>query len=198
MHSFSDMEIKNFLGKRTTDIYGRNLGKAVAILKNSDGELEYLQVDQNEGRLIKYSAEQIMIDKNEIVIIPSWKIHADKMKKELKQMQSRKNALEEMFAKEEIDKKILEGFKLSQSSAANSLKGKKQELLDYLKRRSKELEGQVNELTNSLVEMGTGKMAGEIPNNEYKKAQKSIEQNLNYLYLEKKDIESFIANLDSE
>ena len=198
MYSFSDMEMKNFFGKRTRDIYGRNLGEVVAILKNSDGELEYLQVNQNEGRLVKYSAEQIMTDENEIVIVPTWKTQAEKIKKELNQIKKRKNALEAMLEKEEVSKKIFEGLKLSQSSTAHSLKEKNYELIDDLKKRLKGLEERISELTNFLIEMRTGKMAGEILNNEYQKAQKSVEQNLNFLFLEKQDIENILADLNSK
>jgi sporulation protein YlmC with PRC-barrel domain len=198
MYSFSDMEMKNFFGKRTRDIYGRNLGEVVAMLKNSDGELEYLQVNQNEGRLVKYSAEQIMTDENEIVIVPTWKIQAEKIRKELEQIKKRKNALEAMLEKEEVSKKIFEGLKLSQSSTTRSLKEKNYALIDDLKKRLKALEGRISELTNFLIEMRTGKMAGEILNNEYQKAQKSIEQNLNCIFLEKQDIENILADLNSE
>ena len=191
-------EKKNFFGKRTRDIYGRNLGEVVAMLKNSDGELEYLQVNQNEGRLVKYSAEQIMTDENEIVIVPTWKTQAEKIKKELEQIKKRKNALEAMLEKEEVSKKIFEGLKLSQSSTIRSLKEKNYELIDDLKKRLKGLEGRISELTNFLIEMRTGKMAGEILNNEYQKAQKSIEQNLDYLFLEKQDIENILTDLNSK
>jgi len=187
MESISEMEIKNFLGKKAKDIYGRYLGLVVSILKNNDDELEYIQVDFNEGRLVKYAAEQIMTDKDEIIIMPTWRIEVENIKKEIGQMNKRMNALREMIEKEEIGKEIYEGLKLSQSSSLKELLEKHDKSITSLKDRLKELDIQINELSSFLVEMRTGKTAGEIQDDEYEKALKSIEQNLNYLFLEKKE-----------
>lgn len=196
MESISEMEIKNFLGKKAKDIYGRYLGLVVSILKNNDDELEYIQVDFNEGRLVKYAAEQIMTDKDEIIIMPTWRIEVENIKKEIGQMNKRMNALREMIEKEEIGKEIYEGLKLSQSSSLKELLEKHDKSITSLKDRLKELDIQINELSSFLVEMRTGKTAGEIQDDEYEKALKSIEQNLNYLFLEKKDIEELLIDLE--
>ncbi len=196
MESISEMEIKNFLGKKAKDIYGRYLGPVVSILKNNDDELEYIQVDFNEGRLVKYAAEQIMTDKDEIIIMPTWRIEVEKIKKEIGQMNKRMNALREMIEKEEISKEIYEGLKLSQSSSLKELLEKHDKSITSLKDRLKELDIQINELSSFLVEMRTGKTAGKIQDDEYEKALKSIEQNLNYLFLEKKDIEELLIDLE--
>jgi hypothetical protein len=198
MQSISDMEIKNFLGKNTNDIYGRYLGPIVSISKNSNDDLEFLHVDLKNGHLVKYSADQIMIDKDKIVIIPTWRIEAEKIKKEMNQAKKRIHALEEMLEKEEISKDIYEGLKRNQSSTINSLKGKYTESIDHLKKRLSELKVQINDFSSFLVEMRTGKTNGKIQDDDYEKALKSIEQNLNYLFLEKEDLENNIIDLESE
>jgi chromosome segregation ATPase len=198
MQSISDMEIKNFLGKNTNDIYGRYLGPIVSISKNSNDDLEFLHVDLKNGHLVKYSAEQIMIDQDKIVIIPTWRIEAEKIKKEMNQAQKRIYALEELLEKEEISRDIYESLKLNQSSAINSLKGKYTESIDHLKKRLNELKVQINDFSSFLVEMRTGKTNGKIQDDDYRKALKSIEQNLNYLFFEKQDLENYIVDLESE
>jgi len=198
MQSMSDMEIKHFLGKNTNDVYGRYLGPIVSISKNSNDDLEFLHVDLKNGHLVKYSAEQIMMDQDKIVIIPTWRIKAEKIKKEMNQAQKRIYALEEMLEKEEISRDIYEGLKLNQSSAINSLKGKYTESIDHLKKRLNELKIQINDFSSFLVEMRAGKTNGKIQDDDYKKALKSIEQNLNYLFFEKQDLENYIVDLESE
>lgn len=198
MQSISDMEIKNFLGKNTNDIYGRYLGPIVSISKNSNDDLEFLQVDLKNGHLVKYSADQIMMDKDKIVIIPTWRIEAEKIKKEMNQAQKRIHALEEMLEKEEISKDIYEGLKQNQSLTINSLKGKYIESVGHLKKRLNELKLQINDFSSFLVEMKTGKTNGKIQDDNYEKALKSIEQNLNHLFLEKQDLENYIVDLESE
>ena len=198
MFSFSNMEMKHFFGKKTRDIYGRHLGHVVAILRNSDGELESLEVDQSEGHLVKYSAEQIMTNKDEIVIMPDWKIQIEKKMKELTKIRNRMDALEVMLEKKEVSKEIYEGLKTSQNHSMNSLKGRNDELDSRLKKRLEELDRQINELTNFLVEIRTGKKEGKINSSKYDKASKSIEKNLNYLFLEKKDVESCMKELDEK
>ena len=198
MFSFSNIEMKHFFGKKTSDIYGRNLGQVVAILKNADGELESIKVDQSEGRLVKYSAEQIMTNKDEIVIIPEWKIQAEQMIKELNTFRSRMDALEAMLEKEEVSKEIYENLKANQKQSIDSLKEKNNEFISCMKQRQVELDRQINELTNFLVEIRTGKKEGKIESSKYTKASKSIEQNLNFLFLEKKDVEDIIKELEEK
>jgi len=198
MFSFSNIEMKHFFGKKTRDIYGRHLGQVVAILKNSDGELESIKVDQSEGRLVKYSAEQIMTDKDEVVIIPEWKIQAEQMIKELSTFRSRMDALEAMLEKEEVSKEIYENLKANQKQSIDSLKEKNNEFISCMKQRQEELDRQINELTNFLVEIRTGKKEGKIESSKYTKASKSIEQNLNFLFLEKKDVEDIIKESEEK
>jgi len=198
MFSFSNIEMKHFFGKKTRDIYGRNLGQVVAILKNSDGELESIKVDQSEGRLVKYSAEQMMTNKDEIVIIPEWKIQAEQMIKELNTFRSRMDALEAMLEKEEVSKEIYENLKANQKQSIDSLKGQNNEFISSMKQRQEELDRQINELTNFLVEIRTGKKEGKIESSKYTKASKSIEQNLNFLFLEKKDVEDIIKESEEK
>lgn len=198
MFSFSNIEMKHFFGKKTSDIYGRNLGQVVAILKNADGELESIKVDQSEGRLVKYSAEQMMMNKDEIVIIPEWKIQAEQMIKELNTFRSRMDALEAMLEKEEVSKEIYENLKANQKQSIDSLKGQNNEFISSMKQRQEELDRQINELTNFLVEIRTGKKEGKIESSKYTKASKSIEQNLNFLFLEKKDVEDIIKESEEK
>jgi len=198
MFSFSNIEMKHFFGKKTSDIYGRNLGQVVAILKNSDGELESIKVDQSEGRLVKYSAEQIMTNKDEIVIIPKWKIQAEQMIKELNTFRSRMDALEAMLEKEEVSKEIYENLKANQKQSIDLLKEKNNEFISCMKQQQVELDRQINELTNFLVEIRTGKKEGKIESSKYTKASKSIEQNLNFLFLEKKDVEDIIKESEEK
>ncbi|MCW4032617.1 MAG: CdvA-like protein [Candidatus Bathyarchaeota archaeon] len=198
MFSFSNIEMKHFFGKKTRDIYGRYLGQVVAILKNSDGELESIKVDQSEGRLVKYSAEQMMTNKDEIVIIPEWKIQAEQMIKELNTFRSRMDALEAMLEKEEVSKEIYENLKANQKQSIDSLKGQNNEFISSMKQRQEELDRQINELTNFLVEIRTGKKEGKIESSKYTKASKSIEQNLNFLFLEKKDVEDIIKESEEK
>ena len=198
MFSISNIEMKHFFGKKTRDIYGRHLGQVVTILKNSDGELESIKVDQSEGRLVKYSAEQIMTDKEEIVIIPEWKIQAEQMIKELNTFRNRMNALEAMLERKEVSKEIYGNLKSNQQHSMNSLEEKNIEFISSMKEQQEELDRQINELTNFLVEMRTDKKEGKIQSSKYAKASKSIEQNLNFLFLEKKDIEDIIKKSEEK
>jgi len=198
MFSISNIEMKHFFGKKTRDIYGRHLGQVVTILKNSDGELESIKVDQSEGRLVKYSAEQIMTDKEEIVIIPEWKIQAEQMIKELNTFRNRMVALEAMLERKEVSKEIYGNLKSNQQHSMNSLEEKNIEFISSMKEQQKELDRQINELTNFLVEIRTDKKEGKIQSSKYAKASKSIEQNLNFLFLEKKDIEDIIKKSEEK
>jgi hypothetical protein len=198
MQSISDMEIKNFLGKNTNDMYGRYLGPIVSISKNDNDDLEFLHVDLKNGHLVKYMAEQIMLDQEKVVIIPTWRIEAEKIKKEMVQAQKRINALEEMLEKKEINNEIYEGLKINQSLAINSRKDKYNECIENLKKRLSELKLQINDFSSFLVEMRAGKTNGKIQDDDYEKALKSIEQNMNYLFLEKQDLQNFMAEMKSE
>jgi hypothetical protein len=120
------------------------------------------------------------------------------MIKELNTFQSRMDALEAMFDKKEVSEEIYQNLKSNQQNSMNSLKERNDKFISSMKEQQEELDRQINELTNFLVEIRTGKKEGKIQSSKYTKASKSIEQNLNFLFLEKKDIEDVIKKLEEK
>jgi hypothetical protein len=51
MSQLTESELKSFLGKRTADPYGRNLGKIIGVTLNDYGEMEAVEVEKGTGEL---------------------------------------------------------------------------------------------------------------------------------------------------
>jgi len=184
----SEEELKNFLGRDLRDTYGRKIGRIIGLCIDDFGELKALQVEHGSGNLGQYSCEHIVIDRGAVVLIPDWKVSSELIQKELDRVVRRIQALGELLRDQQIPANIYEELRRKHAATLTELRRRKDELAEGLKKRTGQIDRQVDELIRFLVNVKMEYKAGIIDDNALGIACDAIEPNLKPLIEEKKDI----------
>jgi len=195
MTELSESELRSFLGKKTSDTYGRNLGKIIGITLNNFGEMEAAELEKGTGELERIPVGQLTMDRGEIVVLSRWRVEAESLLKEIDSVQRRLSALDSLLKSREIPRNLYEELIRKQEKEIVLLKEKKNLAVSVLQNRGKELDRQIEELTRTLIEIKAGKWSKDFSNKAYEVALKSIEPNLGFATKEKKELADYLNKL---
>lgn len=196
MSYVSEEELKNFLGRDLKDTYGRRIGRIIGLCIDDFGELKALQVEHGNGNLGQYSCEHIVIDRGAVVLIPDWKVTSELIQKELDRVARRIQALGELLRDHQIPANIYEELRRKQAATLSELKRRKEELVEGLRKRTGQIDRQVDELIRFLVNVKMEYKAGIIDDKALSIACDAIEPNLNPLIEERKDIVAVMERIE--
>jgi hypothetical protein len=191
----SEEELKSFLGKDLKDTYGRKIGKIIGLGMDDFGELKALHVEHGSGNLGQYPCENIVIDRNEVMLIPDWKVSSELIQKELDRVARRIQALGDLLKDQQIPTNIYEELRRKQGATLSELKRRKEELVEGLKTRSGQIDRQVDELIRFLVSVKMEYKAGIVDDRALTVACDAIEPNLRPLIEEKKDLSNVMERI---
>ena len=195
MSYVSEEELKSFLGKDLKDTYGRKIGKIIGLGMDDFGELKALHVEHGSGNLGQYPCENIVIDRNEVMLIPDWKVSSELIQKELDRVARRIQALGDLLKDQQIPTNIYEELRRKQGATLSELKRRKEELVEGLKTRSGQIDRQVDELIRFLVSVKMEYKAGIVDDRALTVACDAIEPNLRPLIEEKKDLSNVMERI---
>lgn len=195
MSYVSEEELKSFLGKDLKDTYGRKIGKIIGLGIDDFGELKALHVEHGSGNLGQYPCENIVIDRNEVMLIPDWKVSSELIQKELDRVARRIQALGDLLKDQQIPTNIYEELRRKQGATLSELKRRKEELVEGLKTRSGQIDRQVDELIRFLVSVKMEYKAGIVDDRALTVACDAIEPNLRPLIEEKKDLSNVMERI---
>lgn len=195
MTELSESELRSFLGKKTSDTYGRNLGKIIGITLNNFGEMEAAELEKGTGELERIPVGQLTMDRGEIVVLSRWRVEVESLLKEIDSVQRRVSALDSLLKSQEIPRNLYEELIRKQGKEIEFLKEKKNLAVSVLQSRGKELDRQIEELTRTLIEIKAGRWSKDFSNKAYEVALKSIEPNLGFATKEKKELGDYLNKL---
>lgn len=195
MTELSESELRSFLGKKTSDTYGRNLGKIIGMTLNNFGEMEAAELEKGTGELERIPVGQLTMDRGEIVVLSRWRVEVESLLKEIDSVQRRLSALDSLLKSQEIPRNLYEELIRKQEKEIVLLKEKKNLAVSVLQSRGKELDRQIEELTRTLIEIKAGKWSKDFSNKAYEIALKSIEPNLGFATNEKKELADYLNKL---
>lgn len=151
-----------WVGKSVRDIYGRRLGRVIGITFELGGKMVSIGVEHG-GLLVEINPDRITSDREEIVIIPEWKLEARYVGLDRGGLTKRLSALTKMVNEkrisQELSKDILDRLSSVQKSQ-DVVIARTKARLDDLKRADSEIDGFV-----SLVTLQH--LAGEMASEEY-------------------------------
>jgi ElaB/YqjD/DUF883 family membrane-anchored ribosome-binding protein len=191
----SAVELRLLIGRAATDIYGRKIGRVVALSLNTDDELQSIQIQPEGGQLLQYPRYCIMLYKDDLVLLPQWKVETEAVRRELNFTERRVNALNELMNDKELPREVYEEFRRSQEAALVEIRRKGESLLHQLKERVQKTADEVAELTSFLVGLKLEFRAGEMDKESLDSAYKAVEPSLNAAVAEKQDIENALTEL---
>lgn len=196
MSYVSEEELKSFLGKDLKDTYGRKIGKIIGLGIDDFGELKTLHVEHGSGNLGQYLCEHIVINKMEVVLIPDWKVSSELIQKELDRVTRRIQALGDLLKDRQIPANIYEELRRKQGTTLEELNRRKQDLIEGLKKRSGQVDRQVDDLIRFLVSVKMEYKAGIVDDRALTVACDAIEPNLKPLIEERKDLSRAMEKIE--
>jgi len=192
----SKEEMKSFLGKDLRDTYSRKIGKIIGLGIDDFGELKTLHVEHGSGNLGQYFCENIVINRGEVILIPEWKVSSELVQKELDRVSRRIQALGDLLKDQQIPPNIYEELRKKQGATLAELKRRKEELVEGLRRRSGQIDRQVDELIRFLIGVKMEYKAGIVDDLALTVACDAIEPNLRPLIEEKKDLSGAMERIE--
>jgi hypothetical protein len=188
--------IQKFIGKPVKDIYRRYIGYVVGLTLDASGRLSSVGVDKG-GIFEEFSGNQIIMEDDNLILIPSWKVEAEKFAKEHELTAKRFKALDELLKSHEIPSYVYEELYNQYKDTLGKLKDSKKCLLEKLTNRIKDLDSHIKHLERFLGYLKVQHKTGEISDEAYKVASDYLNSNISKTIQEKKDIESALNTISS-
>lgn len=187
--------LRKFLGKPIRDIYGRNLGNVVGIILDEQGGVGAIGVERGDGGFAEYFTENILVRGEDLLLVPSWKVSAEKFQRGMTHAERRIEALDELYGSGKISVHTYKNVKKSYESVVNQRNDARDNLMIELKNRSAELADKSNELEMFLANVEVQHLTGELDEESYGLAVGSLKLAYNRMIAEKNDIESLIGEI---
>lgn len=191
----SGIELRRLIGHAAADIYGRKIGRVVALSLNTDGELQSIEIQPEGGQLLRYPSDCIMLYKDALILLPQWKVETEAICRELKFIEKRVHALNELLDDRELPREVYDEFRRKQEAALIEIRQKGESLLHELEEKMQKIADEVAELTSFLVGLKLEYRAGEMDKQSLDSAHQAVEPSLKAAAAEKQDIENALTEL---
>jgi len=191
----SGIGLRRLVGHAATDIYGRRIGRVVALSLNTDGELQSVEIQPEGSQLLRYPSDCIMLDRDTLIMLPPWKVETEALCRELKFVEKRVNALDELLRDNELPKEVYEELQRKQEAALIEIRQKGESLLHELNDRIQKIADEVVELTSFLAGLKLEYRAGELDKQSFDTAHQAVEPSLKAAVAEKRDIQNALTEL---
>jgi len=180
--------LRRFIGKPAKDIYGRYIGYVVGITLNADGRLHSIGVDRGGGLFEEFLRSQIVVEGDNLLLIPSWKIKAENFKREYSLTNSRFQALDELLKNKEIPEHVYEDLYREYKDSIAKLEETQKDLVETLTKKINEIDNHIKHLEKFLGHLKVQHKTGEISDETYKTASEYLISGIKKALQEKEDI----------
>ncbi|RLI34107.1 hypothetical protein DRO53_04405 [Candidatus Bathyarchaeota archaeon] len=188
--------LQKFIGKPAKDIYRRYIGYVVGITLDSNGRLNSVGVDRG-GSFEECSSSQVIIEDDSLVLVPNWKMEAEKFRKEHDLTKKRFQALDELLKNHEIPEYVYNELCSQYKNSLMKLEEEHKTLIEGLRNRVKELENHIHHLERFLGHLKVQHKAGEISDETYTLASEYLNSVITKTVQAKKDVENTLNLLVS-
>jgi hypothetical protein len=189
--------LRKFLGKPIRDIYGRNLGNIVGIILDEKGGVGAIGIERGDGGFAKYFTENVLVRGEDLLLVPSWTVTAEKFQRGMTHAERRIDALDQLYGSGKITARTYKDVKKSYESVVNERNDARETLMSELKNRSTELADESNELEVFLANVEVQHLTGELDEESYGLAVGSLKLAFNRMIAEKNDIESLLGEINN-
>lgn len=182
-------EVGKYLGKTIEDAMGRPAGKIVGLTADIKDEVKAIQVAQNDGEVNQYAINFVKIIDGRPIIMPTWRVEAEDLRKEHDIVKRRSQALDLLIKDGDIDQIEYNQQRNGYEDMIKEIKGKRETLLDSLKQVEVKLEQQIRDLQAALTNNKMLYTASEIDQQTYQAVTESVRSGLEIARKEHKELE---------
>jgi hypothetical protein len=181
-------EIGKHLGKTIEDSMGRPAGKFVGLTADVKDEVTAIQVARNNGEVDQYPINFVRIIDGHPVLLQTWRVEAEDLRKEHDIIKRRTQALDLLFKDGDIDQLEYNQLRGNYEDLNKEINQKSDTLLDTLKQVEEKLEQQIKDLQAALTNNKMLYTASEIDEQTYQAVTGSIRAGLELARKERKDV----------
>jgi len=183
-------EIGKHLGKTIEDSMGRPAGKFVGLTADVRDEVTAIQVARNNGEVDQYPISFVRIIDGHPVLLQTWRVEAEDMRKEHDIIKRRTQALDLLFKDGDIDQLEYNQLRGNYEDLNKEINQKRDTLLDALKQVEERLGQQIKDLQAALTNNKMLYTASEIDEQTYHVVTESIRTGLELARKERKDVDN--------
>lgn len=188
--------LQKLVGRPVRDIYSRFSGTIVGLSFDTNGQPRSIGVDHGSGYFIEYPSNRIIFDgENNIVLVPSWRVDVDRLRREITAMKKRVQALEDLAREGEVAPTAYDELRNQYNGRVAELQQAYTSLTGTLQQRVDELETRRETMARFLGNVKVQFRTGEIDEATYRVAGQYIETMLERDNKEKEDIGAILATL---
>ncbi|MCW3975410.1 MAG: CdvA-like protein, partial [Candidatus Bathyarchaeota archaeon] len=194
-------EIKKNLGQLIYDPYGRTVGRIVGLEVDANDNTNSIKLISDKGDYIELPMTQVKFQNNSIIYLQSWEQEANEILKQLRTLNKRINALDELYRSGEIREEFYQSLKSNYENSFTKIKDFREGIVKEMSERSQDLMKEINELQITFANNKMQHLSGEIGEQSFRACQDIIQRNIESASSEKNNIERIsndIMDIDKE
>ncbi|MBI2184864.1 MAG: CdvA-like protein [Thaumarchaeota archaeon] len=189
--------LQRVVSRSVKDIYGRPAGSVLGYTVDATGALRTIGIEHG-GAFTEYSAEQIIIDNDSMVLVPRWRSDVEKLSRIKGTVAKRAQALEELRAEGEIPQHVYESMKSQLDEDSSKLQSSHSSMKEALEKRSADLTKRRAALERFVAGIMVQHRSGEIDDAAYDASKNNVVEILGQDDREQADLKNALKLLSSE
>jgi hypothetical protein len=185
------------VGKQVKDEYGRTIGRIASFAVNPSGRLDFIYVEQGDGKFIKYPVDNIKIEGADAIFLSKIKMGIEALCNQIPLIWRKDQALKELVEKKKVSPEVYEDVHNSFEGALNQLKGEAQALVERIDKETARCAQEIKELNYALVHLEIEHEIGKVDEQSYQTAFATIQECLKKANVEKSDLEAMKNKLSN-
>jgi hypothetical protein len=144
---------------------------------------------------------QVKFQNNSIIYLQSWEQEANEILKQLRTLNKRINALDELYRSGEIREEFYQSLKSNYENSFTKIKDFREGIVKKMSERAQDLVKEINELQITFANNKMQYLSGEIGEQSFRSCQDIIQRNIESASSEKNNIERIsndIMDIDKE
>ncbi|MFX0108783.1 MAG: CdvA-like protein [Candidatus Hodarchaeota archaeon] len=195
--SESTSTLFSYLGKPVKDEYGHTVGTMASFLVTPGGMINGVFVEHGDGRIQRYSRDQIRTESDYAVLFSPLKMKAQTFCDQIPLLWRKTQAIRDLNEKQKIPENMYDDLYSSFEGALNQLKTEAKSVISETENELGECMKRIKELNSALISLEIEREIGQIDEESYHTAVEMIREGLKRLNAERGDFEELRQKLSN-
>ena len=188
--SESTPNLFTYLGKPVKDEYGHIIGTMASFLVTPGGRINGVFIEHGDGRITRYSSDQIKTENDEAVLFSPLKMEANNFCNQIPLLWRKTQAIKDLNEKKKIPEDMYSDLYSSFEGALNQLKTDAQTTSNSVDKYIARCNAQIRQLNSALIHLEIEREIGRIDKSSYQTAIEMIKDGLKWAHAEREDLEA--------
>ena len=195
--SESTSNLFTYLGKPVKDEYGHIIGTMASFLVTPGGRINGVFIEHGDGRITRYSSDQIKTDNGEVMLFSTLKMKANNFCNQIPLLWRKTQAIKDLNEKKKIPEDMYGDLYSSFEGALNQLKTEAESTIAEVEKETEKCTQRVRELNSALITLEIEREIGQIDEESYQTAIEMVKEGLKRINAEKNDFETLKSQLSN-